>query len=411
MQESKPVRRPAAKSPARNSAKPAARRRKTAARPAVRKPAPETAPEASPQVEPTPALSSFAAELASAQTETVSDGPGTPDTGSADRGPVWQPNGAGPREPVNAPEPATRAATHEPTEAATQEPTEAPAAAAPSPRPRRLPRVRVSAKTAKSPRNAKSAKNANLDTAACAAVAAELTASGFSESRAARLIVEATAHCIPLCSPGDVRGAVRLALANRIPVAPSLAPSGAAIAFVGAGGAGKTRCTAALATAYRRASTLPVSAISLPGPDRGRSLAELLKPQRIAPKTGAASRHASDGRRGGLVVLDTPAVAPGDPDSVAKLAAELNGLELDGVVAVVPATLGSQAAKQLLNALKPLRPTGIAISHADETDQLGVAVELACVTGIPVAYVHEGLDLGSALSAPGPLGLANRLLP
>ena len=77
----------------------------------------------------------------------------------------------------------------------------------------------------------------------------------------------------------------------------------------------------------------------------------------------------------------------------------------------MPATLGAQPASQVLQALAPLRPSGIVITHADETDQLGVAVELACANGIPVTYIHEGLDLAGSMSAPDPLEVARRLLP
>ena len=77
----------------------------------------------------------------------------------------------------------------------------------------------------------------------------------------------------------------------------------------------------------------------------------------------------------------------------------------------LPATLGAETAKRLLTGLAPLGTTGIAITHVDETDQLGIAVELAAATRTPVSYLHEGLDLDRALSAPNPFSLAERLLP
>ena len=51
------------------------------------------------------------------------------------------------------------------------------------------------------------------------------------------------------------------------------------------------------------------------------------------------------------------------------------------------------------------------ITHADETDHLGVAVELSRDSGTPVAYVHDGLELDRALSVADPFMLARRLLP
>ena len=88
------------------------------------------------------------------------------------------------------------------------------------------------------------------------------------------LIGAAAAHGTALAD--GLRDAAEAELARRIVPAPALPPGGAAIAFVGAGGSGKTLCSAALATAYRRASTLSVTVIALDSPDGGRELRERL---------------------------------------------------------------------------------------------------------------------------------------
>ena len=254
----------------------------------------------------------------------------------------------------------------------------------------------------------------SADASVAATVARELVAAGISDAWAYQLIGEAGAHSAPFARHGGLRSAVRGALASSIVHARPLPASGAAVAFVGAGGAGKTRCAATLATAYKRASTLSVSAISLATGDGGRELAELLRSQGIsvaAGKTGVGmARRVEKARQGGLVVIDTPAVAPGDGAAVQALAAELEPLSLDAVYIVLPATLGAQTGRRLLAGLAPLRPTGLALSHADETDQLGIAVELAFAGRIPVNYIHEGLDIETALSAVEPVGIAERLL-
>jgi flagellar biosynthesis protein FlhF len=253
------------------------------------------------------------------------------------------------------------------------------------------------------------------DASVAAAVARALVDAGISDAWACRLIGEAGAHAAPFARQGGLQSAVRVGLASSIVHGRPLPASGAAVAFVGAGGAGKTRCTATLATAYKRASTLSVSAISLASGDGGRELAELLRAQGVsvaAGKTGSElARRVEKARRGGLVVIDTPAVAPGDGEAVQALAAELEPLALDAVYIVLPATLGAQTGHRLLAGLAPLHATGLALSHADETDQLGIAVELAFVSRIPVNYIHEGLDLETAISAVDPVGLAERLLP
>jgi len=247
-----------------------------------------------------------------------------------------------------------------------------------------------------------------------AAVAQELTSQGISEAWAQQLIVAAAAHRSPLAH-GSLRDAVRATLAATIPAPAPLPATGAAVAFVGAGGAGKTRCAAALASAYARGSTLAASVVSLGSDDWGGDLKELLKGQNVwvmgaavGPEAAPAVQH---GRDGGLVVIDTAGVTPRDPAGVDALAGELRSLSLDAVYIAVPATFSVHAARKLVEGFAALGADGIAVTHADEADQLGIAAELAHISGMPVAYIHEGLELDGALSAADPSSLAARLLP
>jgi flagellar biosynthesis GTPase FlhF len=77
----------------------------------------------------------------------------------------------------------------------------------------------------------------------------------------------------------------------------------------------------------------------------------------------------------------------------------------------VPATFSVHAARKLLDGFAGLGADGIAVTHADEADQLGIAAELSQISGMPVAYIHDGLELDGALSAADPSALAARLLP
>jgi flagellar biosynthesis GTPase FlhF len=252
------------------------------------------------------------------------------------------------------------------------------------------------------------------DSSEAAAVVGELTAQGISEGWAEQLIVAASAHRSPLAK-GTLRDAVRATLAAIIPAPAPLPASGAAVAFVGAGGAGKTRCAAALAAAYAKGSTLAASVVSLGSDDWGGDLKELLKGQNVwvmgAANGAEAGPPVAHGRDGGLVVLDTTAATPRDPATVDALAAELRSLNLDAVYIAVPATFSVHAARKLIDGFAALGADGIAVTHADEADQLGIAAELSQISGMPVAYIHEGLELEGALSAADPSTLAARLLP
>jgi flagellar biosynthesis protein FlhF len=254
----------------------------------------------------------------------------------------------------------------------------------------------------------------DLDSDEATSVTVELTSQGISESWAQQLIVAAAAHRSPLFK-GSLRDAVRATLAAIIPAPAPLPPAGAAVAFVGAGGAGKTRCAAALASAYAKGSTLASSVVSLGSDDWGGDLKELLKGQNVwvmgAANGSEATPAVEHGRDGGLVVVDTAAATPRDPATVEALAAELRSLNLDAVYIAVPATFSVHAARKLIDGFAALGADGIAVTHADEADQLGIAAELSQISGMPVAYIHDGLELDGALSAADPSSLAARLLP
>jgi flagellar biosynthesis GTPase FlhF len=127
--------------------------------------------------------------------------------------------------------------------------------------------------------------------------------------------------------------------------------------------------------------------------------------------TKAALREA---RTQGMLLLDTPACSPADPAAIRALTTLLGELSPDRVMLALPATLGARPTAQLLSALAPLKANALAITHADETDQLGVAVQAVCASGIAPAYLlgQPGrARTGGGLTPIDPAGLADRLLP
>lgn len=237
---------------------------------------------------------------------------------------------------------------------------------------------------------------------------------GISEELAGELIDGATAHTLALAPRQGLAQAVRATLAQRIPVAPALPTKGAAIVVVGAGGAGKTAVCATLLGAYRAGSTLPASFATLTHPSERGELELLLSPQIMKPTPASAPRAVralSAVRKDGLAVIDTPRLSPGDRAGIRELARLLGALEPERVVVALPATLGAAAASQLLEALKPLGANALAVTHADETDQIGVAVEVACRFGLAPEYMLDRSRSGWRLSRIDPTGLAAKLLP
>jgi hypothetical protein len=237
---------------------------------------------------------------------------------------------------------------------------------------------------------------------------------GVGEAFVRELIETASAHVLPLMpARASLASAVHRTISQRIPSAPPLPVGGATIALVGPGGSGKTACCAALLEAYRERSTLPAACATIvPGAAHG-ELAALLSPDILEPTPIAAPELAQalrDAREEGLLLLDLPALSPNDRAGIRACADLLETLAPDRVILALPATLGRKPAAQLLEALRPLAASALAITHADETDQLGVAVETACAFELAPTYL---LDLGhgrGGLIQIDPAYLADRLL-
>jgi flagellar biosynthesis GTPase FlhF len=233
---------------------------------------------------------------------------------------------------------------------------------------------------------------------------------GLSEAFADALLAEATDHGLPFAdAPTALRPLVARALARRIEVAPLNGPG--AVAIVGAAGSGKTAVVARLASAYAQAGRLPVAVIALQPKDGGAELARLLAPAGVPLSAtddvlGAAARIANL-RHGALVLVDTPALPPRAGAERDRLAAELRRLDLDEVHVTVPAVLHGEVARDVLTAARDLGATRLAVTHADATARLGMALELAAEARTPVSYLADTASVRPAAAED----LAFALLP
>ncbi len=246
-------------------------------------------------------------------------------------------------------------------------------------------------------------------------VESSLLGVGFGEELVAELIEAAAAHARPLMpSRSGLARSVRTVLRQRIPSCPPLPTPGATIAFVGPGGSGRTSCCAAILKAYREHSTLPAACATVVAAESRDEYSMLLSPDIREPTPLSApqlARSLRRARREGLLLIDTPPVSPADAGGIRALAALLGTLKPDRVIVALPATLGDVAAAQLLQALRPLHAHAVAITHGDETDQLGVAVQAACRFELAPEYLLDRRRGGKELTLIDPSYLANTLLP
>ena len=240
-----------------------------------------------------------------------------------------------------------------------------------------------------------------------------LIRAGLTPGRAAALVSTAISRRGPFSAGGSVTGDVTALIAASLPTPTHLPHERGAIAFVGAGGSGKTRSVAALAAAQARAGAL-VSVASLGAPGREDELGALLHGEAVniipAMRTRATARAVSSARERGLVLIDTAPAAPRDDSTIDVMSEALHSFGLDGIYLTVPATLSSAAAVKLVDSFSAFDLTGMIATHVDETDGLGTIAELAMQTGIPVAYTHTGIELQKAIESADPEHIAAELL-
>ncbi|HUH82023.1 MAG TPA: hypothetical protein VLZ06_11930 [Solirubrobacteraceae bacterium] len=247
-----------------------------------------------------------------------------------------------------------------------------------------------------------------------AAVERTLARAGFSDGFAGDLIDAAFAHTLALAPRIGLVPAARAALAQRIPAASPLPAGGCSIVVIGTGGSGKTTCCAALLGAYRAHSSLAARFATLVQAESDTTLQLIMSPQLLEPQpadTPRVRRELRTASSDGVVVMDTPRLSPSEPGAIRELARQLGEFEPDRVVVALPVTLGAVAAEQLLASLEPIGADGLALTHADETDQLGVGIELACRFGLAPELILEHSPAGGwRLQRLDPAELAARIL-
>jgi flagellar biosynthesis GTPase FlhF len=224
-----------------------------------------------------------------------------------------------------------------------------------------------------------------------------LTARGMDPDLVTEIVAEAVEHMLPFSSEGSLRPLVAGQLARCLPPMPRRRVRGGrslVIGFVGAGGSGKTRCSARLALAYARRGDRPVALLTLRPKDRGAELMADVShagiPVHAAEDAHAARRFLDHVGDRALVVVDTPGVSPRAEAELRQLAAELRQLQLDECHLTLPATLSPQAAAELVRGTRSLGVDALAITHVDETEHLGAAIGAAIDAQLPVSYVGRG---------------------
>ena len=229
---------------------------------------------------------------------------------------------------------------------------------------------------------------------------------GLSSELAADLVGEAIDHLMPFATGRSLERHVAGALARRIPVLSDIGPGPRVLAFVGAGGSGKTSAAANLAVAY--ASTgRRVAAIALGDAAAARDLAGRLEPLGIfvhVAGTGAQARDLIARIRPDFAVVDASESA--DPAELAAVTSDLRELRAHEVHLALPATVSASAAGEAHARQRTMGLTHLCLTHADATASPGAPIGLAVDRNLPVSYLCTRATIEPADGAE----LASRLL-
>jgi flagellar biosynthesis GTPase FlhF len=244
-----------------------------------------------------------------------------------------------------------------------------------------------------------------------------LAAAGLSLRLADAVVEEAVHHLRPFALEEAFTTQVRRALGRRIRVEHGFAGDRRTIVLVGASGGGRTLAAARLARGYAQAGTFRVAVLDLASEDGSERLRGLLAGTdvelRAASTQVEAAQHAyelSGPRR--ILVIDTPPLSAGAPESAEALTALLAALAPDEIHAVVPATTDVGATERMLDtaARSGLRVDRLLLSRLDEVPRPGGVVGLAVERGLAVSFVATGREPERGLRPADPVLLAGLLV-
>jgi flagellar biosynthesis protein FlhF len=247
------------------------------------------------------------------------------------------------------------------------------------------------------------------------AVVAALLASGLSQRLAESIVEEAETQLVPFQPELPLDELARRVLARRIQVRHSSNGKRRTIALVGAPGSGKTMAAAKLCYAYARAGSR-VAAVSLEPAREAMALAELTGGitgvrLEIADEPPIIEHVRNRLRNFDLIVADTPAVDPSNPDAAALVGTLLAALQPSETHVVVPADASVDTARSVAIALgSATKLQRVLASRVDASDATGIAVGFALTSDLPISYVTDSPLGTSGIHPAEPEELARLVL-
>lgn len=207
-------------------------------------------------------------------------------------------------------------------------------------------------------------------------------------------------------------------LERRFHVAPELGTANQAqkrVMFVGPAGAGKTTSLIKLGLRFGLQAGLPMHILSLDTLRVGgwEHLAAYASIAGIgfdaAHSLNALEQLLSQHQNKKLILIDTPGFGPADGEELNDLGrwtGQLSGIDTQ---LVIPATLRQSVISRAVELFAPLKPAKLLLTHADETDSIGVLLDIAMRSSLPLSYISNGQTIPEDIEQASKLDLLARL--
>jgi flagellar biosynthesis GTPase FlhF len=199
-------------------------------------------------------------------------------------------------------------------------------------------------------------------------------------------------------------------LSRRFRVAPGLSSPetaagslGRTILFAGPAGSGKTTSLLKLALRHSLTGRVPLQIFSLDtlrvgGWEQLAAYARIAGlPFNVIHSPAGLGQALAEHRGKKLILIDTPGLSPAEwretPELAAWVAREMARDSALEVQLVLSAVMRPGVAQRAFEQFGALRPAKLLLTHLDEVDAPGVALELAMRSGLPLSYLAGGQQI------------------